>query len=192
MTRFILPLILIAAAILVFFTFTDAVWTEIGVLKAEKTELALGIDQANKLLARQEELRKNYNAIADDQVARLNKFLPDNIDNVRLIIDMNNIGKFHGLAMRGVSVAGGAESGRPPASPPAGGASEAESGESLLKADSVVISFSISASYEAFKEFLADLSSSLRLLDVASVSMATGETKNLYTFNLGLKTYWLK
>ena len=125
-------------------------------------------------------------------MARLNKFLPDNIDNVRLIIDMNNIGKFHGMAMRGVSVAGGAEAGRPSTSPPASGGSDAESGESLLKADSVVISFSVSASYEAFKEFLADLSSSLRLLDVASVSMATGETKNLYTFNLGLKTYWLK
>lgn len=168
----------------VFFTFTDKIWEEIRGLKTQKVELEMGITQANELLLRQQELLKSYNAIADDQKERLDKLLPDNIDNVRLIIDMNNIAKFHGMSLRGVSVVGGeAKAGQQ--------AAEAQSGESLLSADSVVISFSVVASYEAFKEFLRDLSTSLRLVDVVSLSIATGE-KNLYTFNLGLKTYWLK
>ncbi len=183
MTRFLLPLILIASAVFVFFTFTDKIWEEIRGLKTQKVELEMGINQANELLRRQQELLKIYNAIADDQKERLDKLLPDNIDNVRLIIDMNNIAKFHGMSLRGVSVSGGDVGTRQSA--------DAQSGESLLSADSVVVSFSVTASYEAFKEFLFDLSTSLRLLDVASLSISTGE-KNLYTFNLGLKTYWLK
>ena len=183
MTRFLFPLILIAIALFVFFTFTDGMWQQIRDLKTQKVELEMGINQANELLRRQQELLKSYNAIADDQKERLDKLLPDNIDNVRLIIDMNNIAKFHGMSLRGVSVSGGEAGAQPSA--------ESQSGETLLSADSVVISFSVSASYEAFKEFLRDLSTSLRLVDVASLSISTGE-KNLYSFTLGLKTYWLK
>lgn len=180
MIRFFIPVIFLGLAAAIFFYGTDPVLTEIDGLKIKKAELADGIAGALKLQERQDVLRDTYNALDESQLKWLDKLLPDNIDNVRLIIDINNIAKFHGITIKNVSIAN-AET-KP---------GETTTGENLIKNDSVVLNFSVSASYEVFKLFLKDLADSLRLVDVTSLSFAAND-KNLYAFSVGLKTYWLK
>ena len=50
--------------------------------------------------------------------------------------------------------------------------------------------FTVAGPYLNLKSFIADLTKSLRLVDVASLSMAAGEAG--YTYSFEVKTYWLK
>ena len=115
----------------------------------------------------------------------MNEFLPNNIDNVRLIIDINNIAKKSGLIVRNPNIVKAeAKEGEPP--PPTGAAAAGKTADS-----SAAISFSVSASYETLKLFLSDLARSLRLVDIESLSFTAAE-RNLYDYQITLRTYWLK
>ena len=64
-------------------------------------------------------------------------------------------------------------------------------GADTSKYGTVGISFSVSATYEKFQDFLADLEKSLRLVEITDLSVS-GNNTGLYDFSVGLKTYWLK
>jgi Tfp pilus assembly protein PilO len=59
------------------------------------------------------------------------------------------------------------------------------------KYGTVGISFSVTASYDNFQNFLTDLEKSLRLVEITDLSV-NGNNTGLYDFSVGLKTYWLK
>ena len=181
MIRFFTPILILGLALFAFFYFTAPVLTEIDGLKVERLKLSTALDNATKLDDRQKELHDLENAIEASDIVALKQLLPNNIDNVRLIIDINNIAKQRGLLVRNPSIAKEAETG------------EATSGlaKPTLDKNSVVISFSVSASYEILKLFLNDLAHSLRIVDVESVSFS-GNDKNLYDYKISLRTYWLK
>ena len=116
-------------------------------------------------------------------IANLKQLLPNNIDNVRLIIDINNIAQKRGLIVRNPSIISDASTNQ----------SQSEVAVRNLTPDksSVVISFSVSASYEILKMFLGDLDRSLRIVDIDSVAFSSND-KNLYDYKISLRTYWLK
>lgn len=180
MIRFLTPIFIVGLALVSFFYFTTPVLKEIDTLKARRLELATALENANKLKGRQEELLNLQNAMDPNDLNNLKQFLPNNIDNVRLIIDINNIAKKRGLIVKSPTVANDA-----------GKSGGAETSKSDTTQNSVVFSFSVSASYEILKLFLADLAHSLRMVDIESVSFS-GNDKNLYDYKISLRTYWLK
>ena len=186
MIRLFTPILILGLALVAFFYFTAPVLKEIEGLKVERLKLSAALDNATRLDVRQEELHNLENSIDPDNIAALKQLLPNNIDNVRLIIDINNIAKKRGLTVRNPSIAKEAETGA--AAPGAGAGREAR--ETSDKS-SVVISFSVSSSYEVLKLFLADLERSLRIVDLESLSFS-GNDKNLYDYKINLRTYWLK
>mgnify|MGYP001579566637 FL=1 len=179
--RFLTPLLILGLALVSFFYFTTPVLTEIDGLKAERTRLTVALDNATKLDVRKQELHNLENEMDPADIADLHQLLPDNIDNVRLIIDINNIAKKRGLVVRNPTIAEAAAAGE------ANGTNQ----PALTAGSSVVISFSVSASYEILKLFLADLEHSLRIVDIESLSFS-GNDKNLYDYKINLRTYWLK
>ncbi|MEK7552589.1 MAG: type 4a pilus biogenesis protein PilO [Patescibacteria group bacterium] len=179
--RIILPFLILGLAATIFFYFTSPMLDEVKGLEVRKEELTLALESANKLEAKQETLVNQYNAVDLRDLENLDRFLPNNIDNVRLIIDINNIAKKYGLTIRNPNIlkeeASGSTAGE------AGGESGTES--------SAVMSFGVSSSYEVLKLFLADLARSLRLVDIESLSFTAGD-RNLYDYQVSLRTYWLK
>ncbi|HEY4476685.1 MAG TPA: hypothetical protein VJB69_01765 [Candidatus Paceibacterota bacterium] len=186
MIRLFTPILIIGLALVSFFYFTTPVLEEIDILKAKRLELTTALENANKLKSRQRELLDLQNAMAESDLESLRQLLPNNIDNVRLIIDINNIAKKRGLTVRNPSIAKEADpnstSGNQPNTP---------AGRETLDKSSVVISFSVSSSYEVLKLFLNDLEHSLRIVDLESLSF-TGNDKNNYDYKISLRTYWLK
>lgn len=194
MTRFLTPLLILGLALVSFFYFTTPVLTKIDDLKIERAKLIVALDNATKLKDKQKELLDLRNAMDPVDLADLKQLLPDNIDNVRLIIDINNIAKRRGLIVRNPGIVKDADEGGGSGSNQlVAAASDRPSGgsQSGLGKSSVVISFSVSASYEIFKLFLEDLEHSLRIVDIESVSFS-GNDKNLYDYKISLRTYWLK
>lgn len=184
--KIILPFLILGLAAVAFFYFTAPLLDQIDALKFRQGELAVALDNATKLKDKQDALVNQYNAIDPRDLANLDEFLPNNIDNVRLIIDINDIAKKYGLTIRNPNIVKEeAKDGSPP--PSGAGAPPGRSpGE-----NSAVISFAVSSSYEVLKLFLSDLARSLRLVDIQTLSF-TGNDRNLYDYQISLRTYWLK
>ena len=110
--------------------------------------------------------------------------LPDNIDNVRLILDLDNLARSHGMRIQDISVD------NTDVSKQSNGTIETSSSGEKGAYGSVVLSFSTQSSYETFKEFLVDLERGLRLTDV--IGLAVVPNKGNFDYKVNVRTYWLK
>ena len=57
--------------------------------------------------------------------------------------------------------------------------------------DSLILSFSVTGSYDTFRAFVESLEQSLRLVDIQSISFSATDT-GVYDYSIAVKTYWLK
>lgn len=179
--RLIAPLLMVIVAVAVFFQFTDPIFAEIKTIQERQVTLNNGLDNAKKLREVMKELLDQRNAMSETDLEKLNKLLPDNVDNVRLIIDINNIAKPYGMSIKGLKV-----------QMPEEKAEDAVARDrDNIKQAMVTLSFSITGDYNQFQSFLSDLSQSLRLVDVSVTGFNSNE-KGIYDYKVEVETYWLK
>lgn len=185
MTKNITALILIALSVGIYFTFTKAKLAELSSIKAVNTEYKQAIDNATRLVQARDRVIKDDINIKEEDNIRLDKILPDNVDNVRLIIDVkDNIAARHGLFLKNIRTNSPEDVTE--------GARNISPDQSFSNGyGTVTLSFGVTTSYQTFINFLKDLEASLRIMDVSKLSIASGETGN-YDFNVEVKTYWLK
>jgi hypothetical protein len=150
------------------------------------------VDSYNDALNKSQELRKirdekvaAFNTFSPDEKQRLESILPDNVDNIHLIIDINNIAARHGLSLKNVSLGTISDS--------ATARSALAVGASGSSVGSVELGFGFSAPYEVFLAFLEDLQHSLRVMDIEKISFSSSDkATGTYDFNLSVRTYWLR
>ena len=183
MSRIILPLVYLALAVGIFYGVTNPILLEVGELRAEKAELAAALRRAVELRGVAERLRGGYYSFTG-----LNRLIPDNVDNVKLIIDINNIATRYGMTINDATIetgAGPVTDGEDPnirlINNPSGAISQG----------TVDIAFTVTGPYDVFRDFLGDLASSLRLVDVKAVSFKAVPEGD-YQYSVKLTTYWLK
>ncbi|MCC6290798.1 type 4a pilus biogenesis protein PilO [Candidatus Nomurabacteria bacterium] len=180
MKNFLLPLIVLIAAVAIFFSLSRPLLADIAVLRLEKAKLETGLDNARKLQEVRDELIKISREFPKEDLDRLNKMLPDNVDNVRLIIDINNLARGSGMSIRNIKIKSDQ-----------GGTDPQVIADSGQKKGAVTLAFSVAGPYANFEDFLQRLARSLRLVDVTDVSFSSNE-KNFYEYSVELQTYWLK
>jgi Tfp pilus assembly protein PilO len=193
----LMPLILIIVSIGIFFFLIDPEYNDVKELQKEIEQNNRTLNLASQLREKRELLRQKYNEISDSEREELTKLLPDTVDNVRLIIDINNIGEKYGIAIQNFEISSNADS---------------ENNVEVLESefDDVVdtsnieypdtskigvisFTFSVAAQYDVFLEFLKDLEEALRIVDIRSIDISTGEDDNVfYNYRVSLETYWLK
>jgi hypothetical protein len=91
MRQFIFPLLLVGLAIALFVMYTNPTYQSAKSVLAE-------VNSYNDALSKSKELRKirdekiaAFNTFSPAKIDRLKSILPDNVDNIHLIIDINNI-----------------------------------------------------------------------------------------------------
>jgi Tfp pilus assembly protein PilO len=173
MARFIFPLAILGLSVILFTSFTMPIFSETKEFKTEEAVFQSAIDNARQLQLIRDDLLKKYNAFDATSVERLNVALPANVENVKLIMDIDNIASKYGIAIRDVKVSQAPEN--------AGGHTYS----------AALLGFSFSGPYAALKLFLQDLAKSLRLVDVTSLSFVSSD-RDFYDYSLELKAYWLK
>ena len=185
--KLITPTILILIALGVFFGYVDGKYEEVQVLQAEEARLDDALKQARSLLALRDALLEEYNQVPEEDIERLNKLLPDHIDNVRLILDIDNIASQYGLDIEGFSFAQDSQS------PSQGGPSQNQPslGPDTSNVGVATFSFNVETTYSVLKQFLTDLEESLRIVDVVSLGFSSSEL-GLNSYNITLRTYWLR
>ena len=212
------PFILILVSAGLLFMYVDPTYDEIKVMRAEAAERNEALSRAKELQTIRDELLARYNTFPPEDVVRLNRMLPDHIDNVRLIIDIDQVAARYGMRVSDLNLSAGesrvvAQDSRGFLGGLFGGIqartkdTENAQGDTPSPADappkdfvladaepgtlqSVVMSFSVASSYNAFLRFLQDLERSLRLVDVVGLSFDAKDL-DFYTFRVTIKTYWL-
>lgn len=179
--RLILPLILLIAAGGLFVVYTNPAYQGIKNTGAQVSSYDDALNKSQELRSIRDQLLSKRNTFSADDVQKLEHVLPDNVDNIRLIIDIDNIAARHGLSLRNVQLGGVSDS--------AGKQSALSVGPSGSAIGSVEVGFSVNASYDNFLAFLRDVEHSLRIVDVESIKFSSqGGTDN---YTLTIRTYWL-
>jgi Tfp pilus assembly protein PilO len=186
MNRNTTAVILIILAIGIYFTVTKSIIVQAKAVKKVNDQYTSAIKNAEQLIKVREQVLKSYNSITAEDRERLEKMLPGTVDNIRLVIDLTNIGTKHGMNLKNVQATPATQVTNVPraARPPEGTIP-------TPTLDSVTVSFSVTAPYLEFISFLQDIESNLRIMDISKLSVTATETGQ-YDFQVELKTYWLR
>ena len=184
MTRLLIPLVFIAAAIGVFVSYTNPTYQAIKSLQVQNSSYDEALGKAQELRQVRDGLLQKESAFASADLDKLSSILPDNVDNIRLIIDINSIAARHNLTLSNVDL-GDITQGKSTAS------ADAASGAPTNPVGSVTVTFSVASSYTNFLSFLQDLEHSLRLVDVQKINFSANST-DTNTYTLSVRTYWLQ
>lgn len=189
MFKTIFAIITIVAAGAVFFLYTQPTYDRVKAQGAQISQYDEALNKAAELQQLKQSLLSKYNTFNPSDIERLSKLLPDHVDNVRLILDIDSIAGKHGMATQNVVVNSGQVTN---ASQTALGSV----GSSKQKYDSLTIKFTSQGTYDNFRSFLADVQKSLRIVDLVSLGISrTGESSGgspTYNYDVTLRTYWLK
>ncbi len=199
MNKFISGLVLLIVGLGLSFSFTRSNLEQLSSLRAEVSSYDNALSQADELSKLQENLTNRFNQIPAEERERIQKFLPQNIDTVRLTIEIDSIANQNRIDISGLSFATNTQSDLIPdtagddlaVDPMAG--DELSMGISRSNPDysSVDMSFSATGTYENLKAFLESLENNLRLTDIQSLKIAPVSSTNNYEFSLVIRTYWL-
>ncbi len=206
MMRFIMPIVLIGISASLFFVFTNPLYNDISTLKAEVASYNAALDNSKALENERDKLTAKYNAINPDNLIKLQKLLPENVDNIRLILEIEQIASPYGMVLKDVKYNATdknvASTTTGPVVQGGGGALKTPKDYGIFD-----LEFSTSGSYNNFINFTKDLESNLRIVDISSISFssdgtATGTGVNtktpssssseIYKYDFKIKTYWLK
>jgi len=178
--RTIMTILFLGLSVYMFFGPVRSGLADTKPLQARQASLEDALGKAADISKRRDELVLQFNRFSDEDKAKLEKLVPENVDNVRLIIDINNIASKFGMAVKNISLVASDDKN-----------TSATLGPSGNEYTSLLLSFSVSGSYDALREFLINLEKSLRLADVENVSFTPGAL-GIYTYSISLRTYWLK
>ncbi len=152
-------------------------------LKIEQANYVDALSKAHEIETARTGLLEKYNAIPKDDLDKLVKLLPDHVDSVRLIIDINNIAAAYGMTLKNITLIDDKETPAPAAS---------SIGPTTQKYASVGLRFSVSGTYDNFRTFLHDLEQSLRIIDVTTIGFSVKPESDTYEYALTVGTYRLK
>ena len=184
----ITPIILIIISIGTFFFYVDPNYRgtdlsngaqSIQDLQKEDAQYQASLNNTTAIRMKRQTLMDKESGINPSDLSKLQKLLPDNIDNIKLVIDINQIAQTHNLTLKDIKLDTSIKT------------NPNKLGVDTSKHGTVGLSFSVTSSYDNFQNFLTDLEKSLRLVDITDLSV-TGNDTGIYDFSVGLKTYWLK
>lgn len=208
MSRYILPIIFIAASVGAFFLYIDPQYQRITELRAKQDNLNEALNRSEELQEERDALLSQYNQFSDRSLQRLNEMLPDSVDNVRLALDIDQLASSVGMQIRDIAIEstsdGSVQSDQSSGSGN-GQSQEQTLGPSTKPYSHAMLSFTAIGTYDEFSEFLRSLENSLRLVDVTGVSFTsepvlsqeqreagTSPDELRYSYEIVIRTYWLK
>jgi len=194
----ILPLLALVFAIALFFLYVKPTFS--GPIAATRTQIASYNDAlaaADRFQQKEAQLTQQRAQIPADSLARLNDFLPDGVDNVQLILDLDALAARSGITLSDFNTTGNnTTTGTTPTATPTAPASTIPTlGQQALSSgdptDSLSLTFKATGTYSAFRTFLAGMENSLRPLDVTDLQVTQSDT-GVYSYAVTTRIYWLR
>jgi Tfp pilus assembly protein PilO len=210
--RWLLPLILIGVGIGGFFVITQPIFDETKALQAEAAVYEEALQNSANLVKERDRLTTKYNSFSKDDVIKLEKMLPNSVDNIQLILEIQEEASKRGIIVKNVefepdqflnqntevdTVGTGTAVNAAPATSGRGSRRTATV-EDNKEFEAFELEFSVEGSYDDFVSFMKLMERSLRLIDINSISFTPGtsEKDKIYSDNykylFRINTYRLK
>ena len=173
--------ILVLTSVGLFYTVMIPQYKKSQDLRAESAEYKNILQNVSSLTDKKNDLLVKYQAIPKDEIERVNKVLPNNVDTVRLAMDFDTIAAKYGISIKSIQVI----------------ENKNDNSTKIIqnvpsKPYSVVnVTFSFVTSYDNFRKFMQDIEKSLRIIDIKTVAFDSGES-GLNEYKVSIQTYWLK
>ena len=173
----------ILASLGIIFMYVSPTWSgQIAITKAAIAADDKTIAAAKAFTAHEEELTTAEKHMDPDSLKRLNLLLPDSINTIGMIVDLNKLGSDSGLSVANVSI-----SNTPAPSAVDMGAAAHQSNETSLDFQA-----NAAGSYTALKAFMKAVEKSQRLINIQSVDVAgAAADTGVYTYLIKMRAYWL-
>lgn len=179
-----LPIILIVLAVAIFFLFIDPQYEKIQELRKQKKDNDNMLELSRELQRKRDILQSSYNNIGIEDRKELEKLLPDTVDNVRLILDINNVAEQYGILIQNIDISKDTAA-------PDKKANVSSSVDRTTDIGTIRLGFTVTASYEVFMTFMKDLEETLRIVDIRALNIRQGQG-SFMTYEVVIDTYWLR
>ena len=184
MNKTLLGVGLIIISIAAFFMWINPHYANVKVLSAQLADSKSALAKAQQLNIVKTKLVDQENSISPDNIAKLQKLLPNGLDSVRFIIDIQNIAAAHGLTIQDVSA--GDSRGTTQVT------HSAVLGPSSKPYSETQLSFSITTSYSNLVSFLQDMEKSLNVIEVKSLAFSVDDKNpSAYKVLITVGSFWM-
>jgi len=181
----IISIVVTLISIATFVLVVQPQYNEIKSMQSQETELEDVLDNARKLQSLRDNLLEKRKNISSSDIRRLEKLIPESADNVKLILEFQQIADRYGLAIEAASAVR---------------ENEEDGGQQSFDIDTndygvITLDFSLTGGYSEGISFLKDVEKNLRITDIRSLSISPpggSELGGEYGYQLSIDTYWLK
>lgn len=158
-------------------------------LRVGLVEYSKAMDSAKDLDSRRSSLVEKYNSISVEDRQRLEDMLPNNVDNIKLVLELETIAKKHGLIIESPKLETKTETVKTDVPTNSQGqAIRSDSGNvSSLPYGTFTLDFTVRSTYENAKKLVTDIEQNLRLIEPISLTIKVPGVNELAT-NTGTKT----
>ncbi len=176
-----LPILLLVLSVGMFYLYTNPRYAAIRDLLKQRSEYQTALANIEAVKQLRDSLETQYGNLSQDDINRLEKIIPQNLNTVKLSADLDAIASRRSLSLKSVRV------------------NEQVSDNSGVAAKedkpykTTTISFTVLGSYPNFVAMLKDMEKSLQLIDVRSISMRSGlSSAAIMQFDVTFQTYWIQ
>ena len=189
MMKFIFNGILLLAAAGIFFLYikvqySDDVTKSVQVLQKTKQDLIATRSNLTELVMRQKVLQTNRNNFSEQQLSRLDTMLPESINPVLFIMELDTLAKTQAMSIKNIKF-----------EPMKKAQSNAQAGAVAVKKelyDTFSVSFDVTGSYASFYTFMTAIEKGLRITDVTSIVVTANDKVDVYQYTIKAQTYSMK
>jgi hypothetical protein len=172
-----LGLIVISIALLMLFFKPQL--GKIDQINQRKAAYNQAISDLQHIDQKKNELLAKLNSFPAEDVAKIDTLLPDKPNVVPLVAELENIASKRGIIIRNISTDS------------SGNFSASLGGEGKAKNyETSTLNFDFESSYDVMKQFLIEIESSLRVMDIRSVNFSGTESNN-FTYKVTMDIYWI-
>ncbi|MCX6755945.1 MAG: hypothetical protein NTX85_01220 [Candidatus Nomurabacteria bacterium] len=206
--RNITSIIFIVISLGVFIVLVSPLYSNVKKIKSDIVVYNTALSNATNLQKTRDSLLNNYKSISQSDAERLNHFIPNTVDNIQLILQIQKIAKKYSLVLKNIKFD----------SPSLDKNNQNQQQKTVAISGSkdglpygiFNLEFSVDARYGDFNSFLKDLEYNIRLLNIKNISFTVpnqsdksvkpydpnspfeSNDPSIYTYSLKIETYWLK
>ncbi len=196
------PIIFIVLSLGVLFFVGRPMYNDISSLREDISAYDTALTHSTELQKVRDTLIANYKSITPVEKERLIKFLPNTVDNIQLILNLQQIATTHNIGLKNIKFD----------APEATSSKTDDKGNTVPNVENDIntsraygifnLEFKTETTYNNFLLFLKDVEQNLRLVDVNAITFDVKEksyeegeeipAEDTYDFSIKTQTYWLK
>ncbi len=195
------PIALILVSGILFFLFVDPLYKEVGKLRTDVLTYNTALGNSTNLQKTRDSLLEKYRNISQEDKDRLNNFLPDTVNNIRFILEIEQIANLHSMPLKNIKFDEKVQKEDEEVEPAGNNMIISKNTLKSTPYGVFPVEFITEGTYDSFVLFLKDIERNLRIMDIKNISFAvpqpvvkpeSGYDPNIYSYTLKVETYWLK